>query len=260
MDTAHVAQLLINNQPVVDWRCVYSRNFRPQHPALLDVDELGAGDVVFRSQPPIAFPNSNPHHSYTFNGLLLSIERPANAQGPLGEFAAAEMPHAVALDSFLLVATFNLPSQVPLVPPNNPIEVSPVSGTYAPSILIKTEDGRLMGASCQFSAQGARLNLPHTGAAPNLPWNPLLAYGSIYRLVLMVSRTAAAGVGWAGLFIDNHSNPAESRSFEFSPPLTTSTLINDMQAGIGTANGFEYRASVNLLDFQIWTPPYNSPE
>src|SRR5262249_43145784 len=150
-------------------------------------------------------------------------ERPANAEVTLGEFAAAEMPHAVALDSFLLVATFNLPSQVPLVPPNNPIEVSPVSGTYAPSILIKTEDGRLMGASCQFSgAQGARLNFPHTGAAANQTGTPLLAYGSVSRFVLMVSRTAAVGVGWAGLFIDNHSNPAESLPFEFSPPLTTS--------------------------------------
>src|SRR5215469_13162085 len=106
MDTGHIAQLAQDLQGKS--RCVYHQSLRPLTKPHLKVDELGAGDFVFTSVPPNGFPNSNPYHSYTPDGLLLSIERPANAPGPLGEFAAAKM-QGVALHSFLLAATFNHP-------------------------------------------------------------------------------------------------------------------------------------------------------
>jgi hypothetical protein len=272
MDIAHAAKLVINNQPVVNWRRVYFRDFRPQHqahPALLDVDELGVGDVVFVSRPP-DFPNSNPQHSYDANGLLLSIERPANAQEPLGEFAAAEMPHAVAPDSFLFVATFNHPSQVSLVPPNNPIEVSLVSGTYAAGVYIDTSETgeKYIGASCQFRGiQGATLGLPHTGIgnpkAIDQQFVDEILSGKTFTVALSVNRTADGASGSAYLFVGKEE-AAFVPPFKFSDiPFTTSTNVFWLRAGIGTAiDGFGYKASVDLLDFQIWTPfpPYISPQ
>jgi len=70
-------------------------------------------------------------------------------------------------------------------------------------------------------------------------------------LALQVSRTASAGTGKAFLFVDNEE--ADSIAFNFSN-FTTSIQIADIRAGIGTATGVEYRASVRLLDFQIWAP------
>jgi hypothetical protein len=116
-----------------------------------------------------------------------------------------------------------------------------------------------MGASCQFRVEGVRLNLPGTGVMANRP--PIAKslvdrildqqHPSPLSLALQVSRTASAGTGKAFLFVDNEE--ADSIAFNFSN-FTTSIQIADIRAGIGTATGVEYRASVRLLDFQIWAP------
>jgi hypothetical protein len=211
----------------------------------LKVDDLGAGGLTFVDS---GVANSNPAHQFTRGGLQLSVERPLGATGSMGHWAAVRM-HSVSIpDSMLLVATFERPSRVPL-------GTSPDEGTYAPSLLINT--GTLMGATSQFRPEGVRLNLPGTGIMANRP--PIAQasadkildpqHPSTFTLALTVNRTTSAGKAF--LFVSNDEQ--DSIPFTFQS-LTASTPIHDIRAGIGTANGFEYRASVFLLDFQIWAP------
>ena len=72
---------------------------------------------------------------------------------------------------------------------------------------------------------------------------------SAFTLALTVKRSATTAVGKAFLFVGN--DEADSIGFNFvNPP----TPVVDIRAGVGTANGVEYRASVFLLDLQIWAP------
>jgi hypothetical protein len=246
MDIGHITQLA--KDLLGKSKCVYRQDLtRPPGEAHLKVDELGAGDFFFVDS---GIPNSNPSHSYGADGLLLSIERPLGTSGNMGEFGAANTQSVTVPDRFLLVATFKQPSQVSLT-------AAPPSGTYAPAILINAD--KLMGASCQFRPEGVRLNLPMTGIMANRP--PIAQnfvdrildqqHPSPLSLALQVSRTAAAGTGKAFLFIGD--DEADSIAFDF-PNFTTSIKISDLRAGIGTANGAEYRVSVRLLDFEIWAP------
>jgi hypothetical protein len=246
MDVGHVTQLA--KDQLGRSKVVYRQDLtRPPGQAHLKVDDLGAGDIVFVDT---GIANSNPAHNFTADGLLLSVDRPLGAAVNIGHWAAAEMQGVALPEAFLLVATFERPSQVGL-------GTAPAAGTYAPSLLINT--GTLMGATSQFRPEGVRLNLPGTGVMPNRP--PISQsfvdrildpqHPSPFTLALMVSRTAATGVGKAFLFVGN--DEADSFAFNFAN-LSTATPIVDIRAGIGTASGSEYRVSVFLLDFQIWAP------
>ena len=246
MDLGHVTQLA--KDELGRSKAVYRQDLtRPPGQDRLKVDDLGAGDIGFVDT---GAQNSNPGHDFTADGLLLSIERPLGAVGNIGHWAAVQTQGVALPGDFLLVATFERPSRVAL-------GSAPAEGTYAPSLLTNT--GILMGASSQFRPEGMRLNLPGTGLMPNLPPIPQSFLDTVldpqrsssFTLALTLHRTATTGAGKAFLFVDND----EADSFDFDVAgWSTATQIVDIRAGIGTASGSEYRASVFLLDFQIWAP------
>jgi len=243
MDIGHITQLATDQ--LGRSKVVYRQDLtRPQGVAHLKVDDLGAGDFVFVDTGAAG---SNPAHAYTPDGLVLSIERPPAAAGNIGEWAAAPTQNVAVPDRVLLLATFDQPSRVSL-------GTAPAAGTYAASLLLNT--GTLMGVTMQFRPEGVRLNLPGTGLMPNRP--PISQtfvdrildprHPSVFSLALTLHRTTAGAAGKGFLFIGN--DEADAFAFTGFPP--TTPLI-DIRAGIGTANGSGYRASVRLLDFQIWT-------
>jgi hypothetical protein len=245
MDTGHITQLA--TEELGQSKAVYHQDLtRPPGQTHLKVDDLGAGDITFVDT---GFPNSNPAHQFTANGLLLSIERPLGANVNIGEWAAAGMQAVTLPATFLLIATFDRPSRVPL-------GAGPAAGTYAPSLLINT-GATLMGVTSQFRPEGIRLNLPGTGVMPNRPSiTQTMAdriidaqHPSAFTLALTVNRSAATAAGKGFLFVGN--DEADSIDFNF---VNQPTPIVDIRAGVGTANGVEYRASVFLLDLQIWAP------
>ena len=69
------------------------------------------------------------------------------------------------------------------------------------------------------------------------------------RRALRVTRTAAGGTGKGFFHVGNHE--ADSLAFSFSN-FPDTVPIMDIRAVVGTASGEGYRASVYLLDFQIW--------
>ena len=115
------------------------------------------------------------------------------------------------------------------------------------------------GFLASFREQGVRLNLPGTGLAVNRPSiDPALQdkildaqHPSDFALALKVDRTVAPVAGKAWLFVGN--TEADSIAFNFTN-LNASTQIFDIRAGMGTASGTNYRASVFVLRFQIWAP------
>ena len=153
--------------------------------------------------------------------------------------------------TFLLVAVLERPTRTPLNPQF-------LEGVYAPSLLMNT-GSTLIGATSQFRPEGVRLNLPGTGLMLNRPpIDPDLQakiidpqHPSDFCLAFKVDRTVApvAGKGW--FFVGNKE--ADSFAFNFTN-LDASTQIFDVRAGMGTANGIHYKASVTLLRFQIWAP------
>jgi hypothetical protein len=114
-----------------------------------------------------------------------------------------------------------------------------------------------MGVTCQFRPEGVRMNLP-SAMSNQPPFDRALAdrilepeHPAAISLALSVSRTAAGATGKGYLFVG--SDEADALAFTFANFATAVPLL-DIRAGIGTANGTDYRASVRLLDFQIWTP------
>jgi hypothetical protein len=229
-------------------KCVYHQDLTgPGSQNHLKVDDLGAGDFIFVDSN---INGSHPEHSYTPDGLLLSVERPVTS-GNMGSWAAANVQTIQLPAAFLLVAVFDRPSRIPL-------NAQYVEGVYAPSLLMNTASA-LMGATSQFRPQGVRLNLPGTNLNLNRPSiDPELQdkildlqHPSDFCLALKIDRTAAPVAGKAWLFVGNKEG--DSVTFNFTN-LDASTQIFDLRAGIGTANGIHYRASVYLLRFQIWAP------
>jgi hypothetical protein len=210
----------------------------------LKVDDIAAGDFIFVDSN---ISGSNPQHSQTPDGLLVSVERPVPT-GAMGSWGAANVQNVQLPGAFLLVAVFERPSRVP---PN-------VEGVFAPSLLMNTS-AALMGATSQFRPQGVRLNLPGTTLAVNRPSiDPALQdeildaqHPSDFALALKVDRTVVPVAGKAWLFVGNKE--ADSIAFNFTN-LDASTKIFDLRAGMGTASGTNYRASVFVLRFQIWAP------
>ena len=234
-------------------RCVYHQDRTgPQSQNHLKGDDIGAGDFVFVDS---GVSGSNPQHAQTPDGLLLSVERPV-ATGNMGSWGAANLQTARLPAAFLLVAVFRRPSQTPL-------NAQFVDGTYAPSLLMNTDvAANLVGATSQFrTTGGVRLNLPGTTLMLNRPDIDAALHAKIvdaqhpsdFCLALKVDRTVAPVAGKAWLFVGNQEG--DSLPFTFpSTNVTASTQIFDLRAGMGTANGIQYRASVDLLRFQIWAP------
>lgn len=250
MDIGHITQL-VKGELGPNARSIYHQDLTvPQpmgggSPAHLKTDTLGAGDFIFVDS---GVAGSQPSHNYSADGLLLSVVRPVGASVNLGEWAAVNLQGITLPGAFCVIANFNRPSRVGL-------NGGPGVGTYAPSLLMNTST--VMGVTCQWRPQGVRMNLPGTGLMPNRPEISQTLVDSIidaqhpetFSLALRVTRTAAGGTGKAFFHVGNKE--ADSFAFNFNN-FPDTVPIQDIRAGIGTANGQDYRASVYLLDFQIW--------
>jgi YVTN family beta-propeller protein len=226
----------------------------------LKIDKLGAGDFIFVD----TFPGSNGAHSYEEKGLLISDERPANANGSIGSGAAVNGQNITIPQRFVLTATFIEPKKVSLIP-NQP----PPLGIYAAALPLSFGN-TVSGATSQFRDEnqsglprtpGQRLNVPFI--VPPLQGRPDIAanlynevidaqHPSPFTLVLHVERSASDSAGDAMLFVGDQL--ADSVHFNFGNGLTAATVFNNIQVGIGTALGTNYRASVYVTEFEIWAP------
>ena len=250
MDIGHITQLM-KGELGPNARSIYHQDLTvPQPmgggtPPHLKKDTLGAGDFIFVDS---GVADSQPSHNYSADGLLLSVVRPIGASVNLGEWAAVNTQGLNLPGDFCIIANFNRPSRAGL-------SGGPGVGTYAPSLLLNTI--ALMGVTCQWRPQGVRMNLPGTGLMPNRPEISQTLVDSIidpqhpetFSLALRVTRTASGGTGKGFFHVGN--TEADSLAFNFNN-FPDSVPIADIRAGIGTANGQDYRASVYLLDFQIW--------
>lgn len=250
MNIGHITQL-VKDELGPNARTIYHQDLTvPQpvgagQPAHLKADTLGAGDFIFVDS---GVAGSQPSHDYRADGLLLSVVRPIGAAVNLGEWAAVNMQAVTVPGAFVLVANFNRPSRAGL-------SGGPGAGTYAPSLLMNAST--LMGVTCQFRPQGVRMNLPGTGLMPNRPEISQVLVNKIidpqhpetFSLALRVTRTVTGGTGKAFFHVGN--NEADSFAFNFNN-FPDTVPIHDIRAGIGTASGQDYRASVYLLDFQVW--------
>jgi hypothetical protein len=245
MDLGKITQLA-KDEFQAHAKCVYHQDLTgPVGQNHLKVDDIGAGDFVFVDSN---ISGSNPQHSQTPDGLLVSVDRPVPT-GNMGSWGAADVKNIQLPAAFLLVAVFERPSRVPL-------NAQFVDGVSAPSLLMNTP-GALMGATSQFRPQGVRLNLPGTNLNLNRPSIDSALEDKIvdaqhpsdFALALKVDRSVTPVAGKAWLFVGNEE--ADSVTFNFTN-LSAATQIFDIRAGIGTANGVNYRASVNVLRFQIW--------
>jgi hypothetical protein len=228
----------------------------------LKIDKLGAGDFIFVDS---GFPGSNPAHSYENKGLLVSVERPPAATGNV--FLSAAVGQNITIPQrFVLTATFIEPKIVSLIP-NQP----PPLYIYA-AVLPLTFGNTLAGAVSQFHdvtiqgqplTPGQRLNVPfasifRTNIKANLYNEVIDAQNpSPFTLVMHVERSASDSAGEARLYVGDQL--ADSVPFNFCLPtvqdcLTAATVFNNIQVGIATAFGTNYRASVYVTEFEIWAP------
>jgi hypothetical protein len=228
----------------------------------LKIDKLGAGDFIFFDS---GFPGSNPAHSFEEKGLLISIERPPNANGVISSSAAVNGQNITLPQRFVLTGTFIEPKKVSLIP-NQP----PPLGIYAAALALSFGN-TLSGVTSQFRDEnqsgpltpGQRLNVPF--AVPPVFGNDIRAnlynevidaqHPSPFTLVMHVERSASDSVGYAMLFVGDQL--ADSHHFNFGNALTAATVFNNIRIDIGTAKGFDlsgYRASVYVTEFEIWAP------
>lgn len=225
----------------------------------LRIDKLGAGDFVFVDTIP---PGQNPVHSYEQKGLLTSVDRPPTPAPSSGHHAAVNLQNITLPDRFVLTGTFIESTKVSLIP-NQP----PPTNTYAP-VLLLSFGTTLTGATSQFSPTGQRLNSPGLAVTPSRPdipanlSNEVLAAQnpSPFTLVLRAERGATSSAGHAMLFVGNVKADSFDFAFNFASggSLTTATVLEYIRVGIGTtANGINYRASVYVTEFEIWTPSPN---
>ena len=245
--------------PELRLKLAYRLNFTgPRTGNSLLTDLFRAGEVEFVGSD---VSDSDPQHSLEYDllnkdGLRLSVVRPVGATVNIGHWAAVPLRLSAEQlpEAFLLVAAFNRPRQTPLD--------QFVDGTFAPSLLIFSQ-GAMKGATCQFRTDGVRLNLPGTGVTPNRPSIDQAFVDAItarppapVTLGLFVDRRVDPVRGVAHLYVGNEE--ADSHRFSFAT-FTQDSGIRHIRAGIGTASGEGYRASVFLLDFQIWVNLAYSP-
>jgi len=218
----------------------------------LKIDKLGAGDFIFVDTVPAG---RNPRHSYEEKGLLVSVERPQSAPtgAAIGYHAAVNGENITIPEQFVLTGTFIEPKKVSLVP-NQP----PPAGTYAPSIILSF--GTLFtGATSQFTPSGQRLNTPRIAIPVSRPDIASNLYNKVidpqtpspFTLILHVERGDTDSRGNAMLFVG--AEKADSYPFTFGNGVTSATVFNNIRVGIGTGGGTNYRASVYVTEFEIWT-------
>jgi hypothetical protein len=227
----------------------------------LKIDKLGAGDFIFVDS---GFPFSNPFHSYEDKGLLTSIERPATATGGIS-LSAAVGQNITIPQRFVLTATFIEPKIVSLIP-NQPLLyqfAAVVPLTFGNTLAGVTSQFRDVTQQGQPLTPGQRLTVPFASIArPNINAN---LYNKVinaqnpspFTLVMHVERSASDSAGEARLYVGDQL--ADSVSFNFCLPtvqdcLTAATVFNNIQVGIATAFGTNYRASVYVTEFEIWAP------
>ena len=256
MDIGHITQL-VKGELGPHARVAYHQDLTRPNPGgpgnveHLKTDTLGAGDFVFVDSGAA---NTHPTHDYRDDGLLLSTDRPLGASVNIGEWAAAKVQGLALPPRFVCVANFNRPVRAGLTG-------GPGVGIYAPTLLMNTAatgPAVLMGVTCQFQPEGIRMNLPGVGVMANRPViSQSLAdriqdvqHPETFSLALAVDRSSTPAAGKGFFFVGNLE--ADSLAFDFGT-LPASASIADIRAGIGTRSGDNYRASVFLLDFQIWS-------
>jgi hypothetical protein len=260
MDIGRVIAQQLSADPGIPLKLAYHLNLTGWRFAnSLKVDVFRAGVIEFVDS---GVAGSDPEHSFEYklfyrDGLRVSIVRPVGATVNIGEWAAFPLrlsPEELP-DSFLLVAAFNRPRQTP-------IGDQFIDGSFAPSLLMAS-GGSVMGVTSQFRVDGVRMNLPGTGVTPNRPVIDQSFTDRIMgkppspiTLALLVDRTAdpVSGIGY--FYVGDER--ADSYRFNFVN-FTSVSAIRDVRAGIGTASGEGYRASVYLLDFQIWVNQSYAP-
>jgi len=221
----------------------------------LKIDKLGAGDFVFSSDPG----SPNPTHSYEKEGLLMSLDRPSSAANG-SSWAAINLPNITMPQRFVLTATFIEPKIVSQIP-NQPLlyqYAAALAPSFANAYWGETSQFRNVRQNGQLLTPGQRLDVPFAEIFPdnisaNL-YNEVIdaQHPSPFTLVLHVERSASDSAGDAMLFVGDQL--ADSVHFNFGNGLTAATVFNNIQVGIGTATGANYRASVYVTEFEIWAP------
>ena len=226
----------------------------------LKIDKLGAGDFVFSSDPG----SPNPTHSYETEGLLMSLDRPSSAANG-SSWAAVNLPNITMPQRFVLTATFIEPKIVSQIP-NQPLlyqYAAALAPSFANAYWGETSQFRNVRQSGQPLTPDQRLKAPF--AVPPVIGNPIMAnlYNEVvdaqnpspFTLVMDVDRSASDSAGHAMLFVGDQL--ADSAPFNFGNALTAATVFNNIQVGIATAFGTNYRASVYVTEFEIWAPTPN---
>ena len=248
LDTAQIVNDLLGSSQVVYHQVLMTDPAEPH----LKVDKLGVGDF---NRVDSGYPGSNPAYSYEQKGLLMSVDRPANAPNAktIAAWAAINVQNIKMPERFVLTATFIEPTITsPIQPPPQP--------TYAATILLAFGD-TITGSTAQFnffSNAGVRMNAPailfrlnHADIAPNL-YNQVIDTQNPMplTLVLYVERLASDSAGFAMLFVGDKR--ADSAYFKFGNGLTLATVLGNILLGIATASLENYKASIYLTECQIW--------
>ena len=225
----------------------------------LNVDQLGSGILGFQSDPAW-----NPIWGSTTGGLTVSVDRPAGtpAMSSVFHFASVRLTHTLfnsawgPLNSqhgrFALFGTFRRAVQQPF----NGF----VNGAWAPALLLDVAGGRKIGATCQFRTSGTRLNVPGLGpgAGPNRPDLPASVASRIadpvnpapFTLIFACNR-AHSPSGVAHLLVDQEI--VDTATFELPSDVTQ---VDHILMGVRTVGGEAFTARVDLIDLQIWVPPF----
>ena len=245
----------------------------------VNVQHVNANDLEFFETQP----GSNPRWGSHDEGLNISVDRAAHAIDDVGWGYFAAVPLAnIGFDTperFLLFGTFRRPRQRRLprimfldndgrASEEPEIEQPPdpfVDGAWAVGLQIRVPGSapdRGMGVTCQFRTDGTRLNLPRTGVMANRPFleqtDPDLVAKIVdsdnpsnFTLILSYDRSKAPNSGYAALLVGHQV--ADSISFDFVN-MANVTAIDYLQSGVGSITGKAYKAQVDIIDLQIWTP------
>lgn len=217
----------------------------------LKIDKLNAGDFTMDGSDPTL--NANVVFQYQPNGLLIEYDR-LSVSGNLGIQAAIDVQNlSVPLpERFMLSGTFIHPMQV--------INAQSVAGNFAAAILMK-EGIKTPGVTSQFRPSGQRMNFPNTIPANRPDIDPTLSAKVIdpqnpvpFTLVLLVDRSAASTTLHGRLYVEDKE--ADRYQFVYAG-ITTSTNIEMIMIGLGTAGGALYRVSIRVLEFELWAPNPN---
>lgn len=209
----------------------------------LKVDLLGTGQLLFLD---MGVPGSDQSYTYRDDGLLLFVQRPQGAGGPVAQWAQAILPSAVETPpAFLLTFAFNRPKQTPIV-----------DGNWAATLFLGLGTG-FLGATCQFRfQQGIRLNLVNVGFLPD---HAKISDDLASRILDRENPATVTLALWfdpdrspnakAFLYVDE--DQADSIPFDL-PPFGAHHPMTDIRSGIATVAGDAYTAGLFLLDFRIY--------